>query len=844
VANGTNFFDTTDVNSTGDVGSGPPGVPLTIFNTERWDSGASGDLPADELQYSFPVAAGATVEVRIYVAEIYNGITAAGGRVFDVAVDGSVPAAFDDIDPYALGGNAASVGSVVTASVVSDGSIDLVFLHQAENPNPKAIEIVVTEPGPADLDGPAVHDFGSVSSGDSATDPITLVNPIGSDGPVEITGLAVNGDPEFTLVSPPGLPVSLNPGDTLTLNVQFSPTSGGPFSGTLDATHDGESGSLSVALSGDGVEPSPVLYRVNAGGPELTSLDSGPNWAADTEAAPSPLHNSGSSVGAFPNDNGVDASVPASTPTSGSATGSPNVFVTERWDNAGGTEMEWDFPVTSGEWVEVRLYFHNGYDLTSELDERQFDVNLEGTTVLNDFDISDEVGHRVGTMRSFVVQSDGNIDINFFHGPMENPLINAIEILTVDGNSSTVSASPTAVDFGDVDGMTFADEVVTITHPGAPGAPAVTITDLSITGADASDFTVIDGGPITLSPGGELQVTLRFAPGAAGARSASLDVTHDGTGSPLNVPLSGTGTADIVPLFVNAGNVAPPTGWVADTPYRSGGNFFNTGETIDLTHPSVPAGTPEAVFQSETWGPQTWSFPLVDGDYEVRLYFAEIFQDADNARQFNVAIEGTPVLTNYDQWEEAGGADFTGVVETFLVSVDDGDGLTVDITNGAADNAAIKGVSIRPIEFAVNAGAGGVAGTPWTDASGFVDGGTAFPTSDPITLDPSAPFNTPQSVFQNELYGDTSWAFNVANGDYEVQLFLCETFQTQAGMRTFDVSIQGGQVLNDYDMFAAYGHDVGFVLRFPVTVSDGVLNVDFTTVIDNASVKGIVIVAN
>jgi len=168
----------------------------------------------------------------------------------------------------------------------------------------------------------------------------------------------------------------------------------------------------------------------------------------------------------------------------------------------------------------------------------------------------------------------------------------------------------------------------------------------------------------------------------------------------------------------------------------------------------------------------------------------------------------------------------------------------VDVTNGVADNAAIKGVSIRPIEFAVNAGAGGVTGTPWTSSSGFVSGGTQFATGDAITLHPTAPANTPQSVFQNELYGDTAWSFGVANGDYEVQLFLAETFQTTSGSRKFDVAIEGGTVLDDYDMFANFGHDVGFVLRFPVTVADAVLNVDFTTVMDNASVKGIVIVAN
>ena len=39
-----------------------------------------------------------------------------------------------------------------------------------------------------------------------------------------------------------------------------------------------------------------VLYRVNAGGAAIAATDGGPDWAVDTSAAPSPLHNTGSST--------------------------------------------------------------------------------------------------------------------------------------------------------------------------------------------------------------------------------------------------------------------------------------------------------------------------------------------------------------------------------------------------------------------------------------------------------------------------------------------------------------------------------------------------------------------
>ncbi len=37
VSGGTNFFTTADGGSTGDVTTGPPGVPLAVFDDERWD---------------------------------------------------------------------------------------------------------------------------------------------------------------------------------------------------------------------------------------------------------------------------------------------------------------------------------------------------------------------------------------------------------------------------------------------------------------------------------------------------------------------------------------------------------------------------------------------------------------------------------------------------------------------------------------------------------------------------------------------------------------------------------------------------------------------------------------
>ncbi|MBS3744332.1 MAG: choice-of-anchor D domain-containing protein [Wenzhouxiangellaceae bacterium] len=107
-----------------------------MFNVERWDAGA---LP--EMTWALPVTNGSEIEVRLYLAEVFGGITAAGQRVFDVSVEGSVPSAFENIDPFAeAGAKGAFMRS--TTLTMTDDVLDLVFLHDVENPALKGIEII------------------------------------------------------------------------------------------------------------------------------------------------------------------------------------------------------------------------------------------------------------------------------------------------------------------------------------------------------------------------------------------------------------------------------------------------------------------------------------------------------------------------------------------------------------------------------------------------------------------------------------------------------------------------------------------------------------------------------
>ena len=170
---------------------------------------------------------------------------------------------------------------------------------------------------------------------------------------------------------------------------------------------------------GGGGSTGQVLHRVNAGGGALAAQDGGPDWAADTGA----LRNTGNSASYAPGA-AIDGSVPSTTP--------PAVFDTERWDPADATEMQWRFPVAAGTTVEVRLYLANRCTCTAASGQRRFDVSIDGRVVLDDYDIVGDVGDQTGTMKSFAVTSDGTVDIAFGH-VLENPLVNAIEIVEPTG---------------------------------------------------------------------------------------------------------------------------------------------------------------------------------------------------------------------------------------------------------------------------------------------------------------------------------------------------------------------------------------------------------------------------
>ena len=104
----------------------------SLYLVERYD-------PAwePEMVYSFPISPGPYI-VRLHFAEIYAGAASVGARTFDVRIE-SIPV-LNNLDVYAQAGFKTALIKEIEVEV-TDGSLDIEFIHRNENPTICAIEI-------------------------------------------------------------------------------------------------------------------------------------------------------------------------------------------------------------------------------------------------------------------------------------------------------------------------------------------------------------------------------------------------------------------------------------------------------------------------------------------------------------------------------------------------------------------------------------------------------------------------------------------------------------------------------------------------------------------------------
>jgi len=146
-------------------------------------------------------------------------------------------------------------------------------------------------------------------------------------------------------------------------------------------------------------------------------------------------------------------------------------------------------------------------------------------------------------------------------------------------------------------------------------------------------------------------------------------------------------------VAINAGGGA--AGSFAADQLFSGGNTFSTTNAID-TSGITGAVPPQAALQTERFGELTYTVPgfTAGRAATVTLYFEESFWTAAGQRTFNVAINGATVLSAFDIFAAAGGAN-RAISRTFNTTASSSGQVVIQLTRGGGpDNPKISAIAV------------------------------------------------------------------------------------------------------------------------------------------------------
>ena len=124
---------------------------------------------------------------------------------------------------------------------------------------------------------------------------------------------------------------------------------------------------------------------------------------------------------------------------------------------------------------------------------------------------------------------------------------------------------------------------------------------------------------------------------------------------------------------------------------------------------------------------------------------------------------------------------------------------------------------------AINAGGAAYTaadGTPYVADAAYEGGSTQVSSHAVAGTDDDALYN-------DWRWGDFAYRLPLQDGPYTVELQFADTYNSAAGQRVFDASIEGVAVLDDFDIIASVGVDTATVRRYDIVLADGMLDIVF-----------------
>jgi fibronectin type 3 domain-containing protein len=720
-ANGTwiadNYFtggNTSSTTSAIDTTAVTNPAPQSVYQHNRWANPGT-------VTYTIPgLTANAAYTVRLHFAETYW--TASGQRKFNASIQGTTVLTNFDIFATAGATNKANIQSFSANANASGQMVVAVTDGTADHAMINGIEILTASSGPpatptglaatpgnarvalswntstgatsynvkrstvngsgyATITSPTTNSYTNtgLTNGTTYYYVVSAVNSSGesaNSSQVIATPVAIPSAPTGLTVTPGNAQVALSwtaSSGATSYNVKRSTVNG---SGYVTVSSPTGTTYTDTGLT-NGTTYYYVVSAVNGSGESANSTQASATPTGGSGGTPVvQISCGGSANGTWIADNYFTGGNTSSTTSAIDTTAVTNpapqsVYQHNRWANPG--TVTYTIPgLTANATYTVRLHFAETYYTATGL--RKFNASIQGTQVLTNFDIVAAAGAaNKANIQTFSANANasGQMVVAVTDGTADHAMISGIEILTPGGSPP---AAPTGL----------------AANPGNAQVALSWNTSTGATSYNVKRSTVNGSGYVTVSsPTTNSYTNTGLTNGTTYYYVVSAVNANGESANSSQVSATPAGATPVV--LVNCGGSASGS-WVADT-YFSGGSTSSTTNAIDTTAVTNPA--PQAVYQYNRWGAMTYTITglTANSQYTVRLHFAETYWTAANQRKFNVAINGTSVLTNFDIFATAG-AEFKANVQQFTATANSSGQVVIGFTVGTADQPLISGIEL------------------------------------------------------------------------------------------------------------------------------------------------------
>jgi hypothetical protein len=356
-------------------------------------------------------------------------------------------------------------------------------------------------------------------------------------------------------------------------------------------------------------------------------------------------------------------------------TNDPKLYGTSRVGYYG--NFSYAIPLSNGQYSVVLKFAETQYWVAGQ---RVFNVVLNGSTVLSNFDVVAQGGYFKAIDRPFSVAVTGGVLQISVQGVVNTGLLSAIQITPsgAPAPSGSVVVAPTTAALLPGQQVKFSASV---------GGNAGAAVNWSVSGGGSTPGSVDASGnysaPASLSQAVTVSVTATSAADSTQSASAQVTVTPISNGS------GGTSVVNI-----DCGGFSKYTGsdgtqWLADT-YYTGGQQLYTGYGVAGANDSTIYQTSRVGY----YGGFSYSIPVTNGQYNLTLRFADSQYWAVGQRVFNVAVNGVATLNNFDVVAQ-GGSSYKAVDRQFPITVTNGQVL-LDFA-AVVNTPLISAIQITPV---------------------------------------------------------------------------------------------------------------------------------------------------